>query len=194
MARRLTAVALLAVLAGCNGTPRRQAFRGIPQSGPLSEAAGAFLRVVNPDRKTTLDGDIVLDFRIANRSDQLAVVYNELAPGWLVVIEVVGSNGVYARSPAEDLRKGQAGRYHYAALPPGSFVGRQYVIRPKDPRWELPPGRYRVRVVYNNDYELCVASPCFTDEDIERLKEKAVVPLLTGRIVSNVETFRIVDR
>ena len=65
------------------------------------------------------------------------------------------------------------------------------MIPPRDPLWRLRPGKYMVRVVYRNKQALCPASPFFRAEDLERLEEKAVVPLLTGMVASNVERFEV---
>ncbi len=198
MAKKTLVVLLLFVLAGCASSDGRgQAgprFRRVKPVAPLSGTLRAYLRVLNVPREVTEKQVLVLELELVNVSEDLAVVYNELEPGWLVVIEILGENGKYVRSPApEGPGRGQGGRYHYASLPPGGFVGRRYLIRADHPMWDLPPGKYRVRMVYRNKYRLCVASPYFTDEDLRRLGKDAVIPLLTGMIVSNVERFEVVE-
>ena len=193
MARTFGTGILLLLLAGCSSARQGPVFRPMKSIPPLSGTVGAFITVLNEDHRAREEGAIVLELKLVNTSRADAIVYNELEPGWLVVIEILGENGQYVRSPAsETLRRGRGGKYHYANLPPGAFIGRQYVIRPKDPQWGLTPGKYQVRVVYRNKYEPCVASPCFTDDDLEQLGQKALVPLVTGLVVSNVEEFEVV--
>jgi len=167
--------------------------RAVKPVAPLSGKVRAHVRLLGRNHKITKSGSVILELKLMNVSNADTIVYNELEQGWLVVIEVLGDNGVYKRAPMMDeLRKGRGGKYHYACLPPGGFAGRQYLIRPSDPWWGLEPAKYKIRVVYRNSYEPCVASPCFTDKDLDVLKDKAVVPLLTGMIASNVAEFEVV--
>lgn len=182
----------LLLMAGCNGAGRVPAFRPVRPVAPLSEKVRAIVTVLNKDGKVRPGDLLVIELKLANVSSGDVIVYNELEPGWLVVIEILGEDGRYARSPRPPAaRVDRARRHHYATLPRGGFIGRRYVISPRDPRWRLGPGKYMVRVVYRNKQALCPASPFFRAEDVERLGEKAVVPLLTGMVASNVERFEV---
>jgi len=196
MAGKLTPPVLLVLLVGCGvSQPRPVAatFRAVKPVAPLSGKVRAHIRLLGQGHRITRAGSVILELKLMNILNADTIVYNELEQGWLVIIEVLGDNGVYRRAPMlNELRKGRGGKYHYVCLPPGGFVGRQYLIRPSDPWWQLEPARYKMRVVYRNSYEPCVASPCFTDKDLDVLKEKAIVPLLTGMIVSNVVEFEVV--
>ncbi len=200
MIKKLALPLVLLVLAGCGLLPGKGpgtglAFREVKPMPPLCDSVKVLVNVLNEGRKVASRDTLVLELKLVNTSNNLAVVYNELDLGWLVVIEMIGSNGQYSRSPVpEEKRQGKAGKYHYASLPPGGFVGTRYTIQPADMRWDLTPGKYRVRAVYRNPYALCVASPCFTDDDVKQLGEKAVVPLLVGMIVSNIDEFEVVKK
>ena len=195
--RRLWILAVVCAVAGCNSAPEMRqapsAFRELNPVPPLGDMVQAIVSVTNEDREVALDGALILELKLVNVSKTNAIVYNELEPGWLVVIEVLGENGLYVRSqPSATERTGRGGKYHYVCLPPGGFVGTQYRVAPQDPRWNLGAGKYSVRMVYRNTFEICVGSPLFTDSDIEALREKALVPLLTGLVVSNIEQFSVV--
>ena len=197
MLMRLALLALLLALLGCRSAAREAAvpeFREVPPFGELANRVRAEVVVLNEGRRVERSGVLVLELKLINimpKDD--AVVYNELASGSLVVIEILGAGGKYQRSPdQDDLKRGRGGKYHYACLPPGGFVGRRYLVRPADPWWDLAPGKYRVRIAYRNPFEPCVASPNFTDADLDRLGKDALVRLLTGGVVSNVEEFEVV--
>jgi len=182
----------LLLMAGCNGAGRVPAFRPVRPVAPLSGKIRAIVTVLNTDGKVRPGDLLVLELKLANVSSGDAIVYNELAAGWLVVIEILGEDGEYARSPRLPAARLERARgHHYAALRPGGFIGRRYVIPPRDPLWRLRPGKYMVRIVYRNKQAFCPASPFFRAEDVERLEEKAVVPLLTGMVASNVERFEV---
>lgn len=197
----LLAAVVLSGLVGCasgGSVSEVQArFSVVPPSGTFPQVVQPAVMVLNRDRQVPMNGLLAVELKLVNTSNEDAIVYNELQPGWLVTIEILRmTGGYYQRSePMEDVARsrGRGGRYHYVNLPPKGFVGMTYVIQPKDPRWRLEPGRYALRVVYQNKYEPCVASPCFTDEDVLRLGEKAVVPMLTGIAASNVEEFEVVE-
>jgi len=191
--RRCFGVLFLVLLAGCGGPGRMPEFRRVRGVAPLSEQVRAAIRVLNKDSKVPLSKGVVLELKLANVSKKDATILNELAPGWSVVIEIVGQDGRYVRSRAPILAPVKlASGSHHVALPSGGFIGAQYLVRPKDPRWKLSPGRYAVRVVYRNKLPLCPASPLLTAEDIERIGDKSVVVLLTGMIASNVVQFEVV--
>ncbi len=188
---------VLLFLVGCRGAAREATvpqFAEVPPFGELANRVQAELVVLNEGRRVRQSGVLVLELKLVNvMPKEDAVVYNELASSTLVMIEVLGPEGKYQRSPEhDDLRRGRGGKYHYACLPPGGFVGRRYLIRPSDPWWDLEPGKYRVRIAYRNPFEPCVASPNFSDEDLDRLGKDALVRLLTGGVVSNVEEFEVV--
>jgi hypothetical protein len=192
--RRCLVILILLLLAGCRGSGPMREFQPVARVAPLSDQVKASLSVLNDEGRVPRDKALVLDFRLVNASSKDAIVYNELEFGWLVVIEILSDDGTYVRSYASKAAKRRdKERIHYAVLPPGGFVGGQYAIRPKDPKWNLPPGTYRVRVVYRNKQAICPASPFFTVEDIERFGDKSVVPLLTGMVASNVERFEVVE-
>jgi|GEM_PF-6967726 len=195
--RKLWILAAVCAVAGCSSAPETgqapSAFRALNPVPPLGDMVQAVVSVVNAEPEVALDGALILELKLVNVSRTNAIVYNELEPGWLVVIEMLGENGQYVRSqPSETERTGRGGKYHYACLPPGGFVGTRYRVAPQDPRWNLGAGKYSVRVVYRNTFEICVGSPLFTDSDIETLREKALVPLATGLVVSNIERFSVV--
>ena len=191
--KRCLGVLFLLLLAGCNGPVRMPEFRRVRAVPPLGDQVKAVIRVLNKDGKVARSRGLVLELKLVNVSSKDAAILNDLAPGWSVVIEIVGQDGQYARSHAPILApiKLPSGS-HYAALPPRGFVGTQYLIRPRDPLWKLSPGKYVVRVVYRNKLTLCPASPSLTVEDIERIGDKSVVVLLTGMIASNVVQFEVV--
>ncbi|MFH1731305.1 MAG: hypothetical protein ABIF82_06625 [Planctomycetota bacterium] len=182
----------LLLMAGCNGAGRVPAFQPVQPVAPLSGKVRAIVTVQNNDGRVRPGDSLVLELKLVNVSSDDAIVYNELEPGRLVVIEILGEDGTYARSPRPPAARAERARtHHYATLPPGGFIGRRYVIPPGDPRWRLRPGKYMVRVVYRNGQVLCPASPFIKAEDVERLEEKAVVPLLMGMVASNVERFEV---
>jgi hypothetical protein len=191
--RTLHFAAVVVLAAGCGAPGGGARFRPLRPAGQLDGRVRAQVRVVNEAREVVRTGRLVLELKLVNVSGELGVVYNELGDGRLVVIEILGEDGGYVRSPAPLSAQDRAGKHHYAALPPRGFVGRQYVIRPSHPAWNLAPGRYRVRVVYRNRFPFCVASPCFDDRMVEEMGKDALVPLLTGLLVSNVETFRVTE-
>jgi hypothetical protein len=181
---------ITALVSGCMKTPARREFVDIRPRPPLAEAVAVRLRVLNADREVPHNGALVVEVQLVNRSRTDAFVYNELELGWLVVLEMLGPEGRYVRTPLPDwARRGRGGRHHYVALPPGGFVGRRYALRCTDPRWKMPPGFYRLRAVYRNGVRACAATPQLTEEDVTALGERAFVPVLTGMVVSEVETF-----
>jgi hypothetical protein len=193
--RRFVMMAACLALAGCAVRPPKPAeFPPVEPRGPLAGTVGAFLTVLNRDGRVPESGVLALELRLANLSNADAVVYNELASGWLVAIEIMSVDGRrYARSPRpKRIPADLAELHHYATLPPGGFVGRRYAIRPTDLSWKLRPGTYRVRVVYRNRYEWCVANPAWSEDDRKRLGARALVPLTTGLIASNIEEFTVV--
>lgn len=190
--KKMILVALLAAVAGCSTFKQQEpppVFKDTPEVKPLSETVAVLINIVNKDKQIREDEQLVIDLRIINLSQNDAIIYNELEPGWLVVLEFISKDN-YTR--IEETKASRVGKYHYATLPPGGYIGRQYKIRPNDLRYSLVPGTYSVRFVYRNSYEPCVASPFFTDDDIKSLGVKAVVPLVTGMASSNVETFTVV--
>ncbi|MFO7899803.1 MAG: hypothetical protein R6V58_12185 [Planctomycetota bacterium] len=190
---RPTVILLLAGLAaGCAAPGERTVFRKARPGGPIAEQIRPAIRVVNPDGQVAPGAALVLELKLVNASGEDAVVYNELQPGWLVMIEVLGDDGRFVRSDwLTKQEQRQRGRCHHARLPPGGFVGRFYRISPSDPRWDLSPGRYRVRVTYRNPFQMCALRPGLSDREIEELGKNAVVPLLTGALVSNVVSFQV---
>jgi hypothetical protein len=188
----LLGLAVAAALAlGCNGAARRE-FIALEPRRPLSNVVGLHVRVVNPGRRVSRTGALVVEVQIVNESDADAFVYNELDLGWLVVLEMLGPRGRYVRTPLPDwARRGRGKRHHYVALPPGGFVGRRYTLRCVDPRWTMPPGRYRLRAVYRNGIRACAATPMLTEEDVAALGARSFVPVLTGMVVSEVTEFEV---
>lgn len=184
----------LVALAGCNALSGDRAdFPEMQPISPLGRTIRAVVSVAGNSRRVKTSGGIVLELKLVNVSRTDAMLYSELRPGRAVVIDVLRADGKVFRSPAPDKSdRPRRGKYHYVSLPPGGFVGRRYIIRPADPRWELSPGRYRVRVIYRNGFKVCPVRPGLTEEDIGSLRDKALVRLLTGLVVSNVETFRVV--
>ena len=193
MKRCLGALLALA-LVGCVGPARMPGFPHARQVPPLSKQVQAVISVANSDGKVAFSGGLVIELKLVNVSSKDATLANELAPGWSVVIEVLGQDGRYVRSRSPILAPARLPTgSHHAVLPLNSFIGAQYLIRPKDPWWKLSPGRYVVRVIYRNKHTLCPVSPLLTVEDIERIGDKSVVPLLTGMIASNVAQFEVVE-
>ena len=184
----------LVALAGCNALSGHRAdFREVQPISPLGRTIGALVSVAGNSRSVKMSGGIILELKLVNVSKADVMLYSELRPGRTVVIDILRADGKTFRSPPPDKSdRPRRDKYHYVSLPPGGFVGRRYMIRPADPRWELAPGRYRVRMIYRNRFKVCPVRPGLTEEDIGSLRDKAVVRLLTGLVVSNVETFRVV--
>ena len=177
--------------AGLLGQPKT--FQRAESVPPLGQNVSAILSVLNNDNLVYENEPLVLELKLANISASDVSINNELQLGRLVVIEILGNAGEYKRSPEPARWQDSLAEHRYVTLPPGVFVGRQYQIRPTDPRWQLATGSYSVRVVYRNSQGYAVASSLLEEGDIRRLGEKAVVPLLTGSAVSNVERFNIVS-
>ena len=195
MVRGPWALLMVSVLAGCAGRGPSDAsagFEAVEPLAPLSRSVRAWISVVNPGRRVRPSAPLVIELKLVNVSTRDAMVCNQLEPGRRVVIEILRADGAYKRSPVPKARAAKAAPAAHYVLPPGGFVGRRYAIEPTQPAWHMRPGRYSVRLVYRNGLQFCPASPSFTEEDITLLKEKVAVRLLTGMIVSNVDTFQVV--
>jgi hypothetical protein len=188
----------LAGLAGCSllkgkepeAAPPQPRFQTIAPLTPLAGTISARLALINANGQVKHSDPIWLDFRLENVSQADAVIFNELDLGWLVAIEFVDARGAPV-SPAQSKQK-PAGALHYVVLPPHRFVGRMFGFRHVGQEWSLKPGKYFVRVVYRNpDAKFCVVSPGLTPEDVRTLGEKALIPVLTGQIISNVVEFEV---
>ncbi len=193
MAKSTCILCLALTVIGCRATSDRFAFREISGQGDAARKIAARLRIMDVDHQVALDSALTLEFKLLNLSDGELYVHNELQPGWLVMIEILGEDGWFERSDwvtEEEARREASG--NYARVPPGGFVGSIYTIAPQDPRWELSPGRYQARIIYRNPFEIGAIRPGLTDRDFEQLGQRSVVPLVTGLVISNAVSFRVV--
>jgi hypothetical protein len=174
----------------------------------------AGLRLVLRTDKTEyrMDDPILVEVRVQNATgatrDDKAIdipVYLEpfaKTPGggeaeWLFKFEVRSGKDdkpVY-RSPEFGVPEAdRAGYYHFATLPPQSFVGREFGFPPARRRDWLKPGRYTFRAAYivSDDYPYVILNRHFTSTQVELLGSKlAYTRVWTGKLFSNPITIRI---
>ena len=178
--------------------------------------------VIRTDKPSyAMDEPIVLDVSLLNRTGEsrdrrdrprdLSLYFEPLAKTpegdpaeWLFKFRIFQPDLSLARgaqgatrysSPAFDVPADQRGAYyHYADLPPASYLGRRFVLPPaRVNRW-LEPGPTLLVATYevNEDYPYVILNHEFTARDVEALgTDLAYTRVWTGKLCSNIVTVQI---
>jgi len=114
---------------------------------------------------------------------------------WLLkfyAYEVYSGRQRYASPKVSVPAERRAELYHRVTLPPGAFVGRRFTFAPA--RQWLRPGDHFFLASYEvtKDSGMVILHPELTTEQVKKLgNEHAYVPVWTGKIYSNLATFRV---
>lgn len=160
------------------------------------------------------DEPIAVDVQLVNRTGQqrfhrdrprdLSIYFEPVAetPGggeaeWQFnfhIFEIYSGKARYHSPKFEVPEEARQRYYHHVTLPPGAFVGRRFIFPPPRQQGWLEPGDHFIVASYqvSDEYPYVIISPRLTAHHAKALgTEKAYTRVWTGRIFSNIVTFRV---